>query len=170
MATQIHPTLRSRAVPLSDLTPAERNPRRGDLASLRESLREHGQYQPIVARKETGEIIAGNHRYLAAQAEGWEKIAVVYVDVDDETARRIGLVDNKTSDSAWYDDPLLIEILDELAESPAGLTGTGFDEGDLENLRKQHEAEPPPSFVIDLPDETETFAHTCPRCGFEYDG
>lgn len=60
--SRIHPTLRSRAVPIDSIAPWEDNPRLGDLASIRESLREHGQYQPILVQKSTSTVIAGNHR------------------------------------------------------------------------------------------------------------
>lgn len=139
--SRIHATLRSRAVPIEELAPWEDNPRLGNLAVLRESLRRHGQYQPIVAQKSSGIVVAGNHRWHAAKAEGWEKIAVVYLDVDDDEARRIALIDNKSSDDAAYDDPLLVKTLADLAETEIGLVGSGFDLDDLDDLKARIEEE-----------------------------
>lgn len=160
--------------PLDTLRPLERNPRRGDLAAIRESLREHGQYQPIVVRRATREILAGNHRYLAAKAEGWETIAVVLLDVDDETAARIALVDNRTSDTASYDDALLADLLRELAETETGLAGTGYDDDALAALLKDVDID---SFGLDVeptdgsgqPDLTVRKKLVCPSCGAAFE-
>lgn len=95
------------AVPVSRLRLYARNPRRGDLEALKESLRLNGQYRPIVVNRGTAtgredEVLAGNHTLRAARELGWEAIAATYVDVDDEHARRIVLVDNRTNDLASY--------------------------------------------------------------------
>jgi hypothetical protein len=45
------------------------------------------------------EVLAGNHRLIAARELGWEHLAVVCMDVDEEQARRILLVDNRSSDA-----------------------------------------------------------------------
>jgi hypothetical protein len=87
-----------------------------------------GTYSP-----ETGNILAGNHTFQAATALGWDKIAVTYVDCDDEQALRILLADNRANDLASYDDNALAELLTELAEG-AGLDGTLFEPEDLQTL------------------------------------
>lgn len=56
-------------IPISDLQPYPRNPRRGNIPAIAESLRALGQYRPIVvnAGTHTGrrlEILAGNHTFL----------------------------------------------------------------------------------------------------------
>lgn len=67
------PEYRSFAV--AELSTFERNPRRGDVAAIAESLTRHGQYRPIVvnAGSLTGrvnEVLAGNHTLLAAKHLG----------------------------------------------------------------------------------------------------
>lgn len=123
------------AVPVADLTPFHRNPRNGDLVSIRESLTVNGQYKAIVVNRGThtgrpGEILAGNHTFQAAVELGWENIAATWVDVDDDAATRIVVVDNRTSDLAGYDSALLAEILEELPD----LQGTGYDQTALDEL------------------------------------
>ncbi|MET9318845.1 ParB/RepB/Spo0J family partition protein [Streptomyces sp. NPDC003038] len=123
------------AVPVADLTPFHRNPRNGDVVSIRESLTINGQYKAIVVNRGThtgrpGEILAGNHTFQAAVELGWEAIAATWVDVDDEAATRIVVVDNRTSDLAGYDSALLAEILEELPD----LQGTGYDQTALDEL------------------------------------
>lgn len=129
-AVRVPPTLRRLAVPVEQLRPYPANPRSGDTAAIRESLQAHGQYRPIVVRKETGEILAGNHTYAAALELGWQKMAVTYVDVDDDEAARIVLVDNRTNDLAGYDDGQLAALLDSLPS----VDGTGFDDRALAQL------------------------------------
>src|SRR5436190_1764615 len=98
-------------VKLSGLRPYDRNPRRGDVQAIKESLLENGQYRPIVVNRPTMEVLAGNHTLRAARELGWREIAVTYVDVDPERARRIVLADNRTNDLAGYDAAKLVELL-----------------------------------------------------------
>lgn len=121
---EIPETLASLVVPIDDVRPYAHNPRRGDLEAIKDSLRQHGQYRPVVASVRTSEVLAGNHTWQAAKALGWEHIAVSWVDVDDEEAARIILVDNRTNDVAGYDDSALAELLSSLPD----LTGTGYDD------------------------------------------
>jgi hypothetical protein len=116
-------SLEQLAVPVAELRLCERNPRRGDTRAIRESLERNGQYRPIVVNRRTMEVLAGNHTLRAAIELGWEEIAATFVDVDDEQARRIVLVDNRTNDLAGYDTALLAELLEELPD----LEGTGYD-------------------------------------------
>ena len=41
----------ARLVPIASLAPYGDNPRRGDVAAIRASLRENGQYRPLVVRR-----------------------------------------------------------------------------------------------------------------------
>lgn len=123
----IPPTLAALAVPVDSLVPWSRNPRRGDVDVIIESLEHNGQYRPIVVRTSTREVLAGNHTLEAARRLGWPEIAATFVDVDDDQAARIVLVDNRANDLAGYDAPTLADILDSLPD----LTGTGFDAADL---------------------------------------
>ena len=107
--------------------PYPRNPRRGDLGAIRESLKANGQYRPLVANRRDRQVLAGNHTLAAARELGWEEVAVTWVDVDEATAARIVVVDNRSSDLAGWDDALLAELLGELDE----LDGTGFSEAGL---------------------------------------
>lgn len=120
--------------PLNALTPHPANPRRGHLDAISDSIREHGFYGAVVAQRSTGHILAGNHRWQAAQAAGATEIPVIWVDVNDDEALRILLVDNRTNDLATYDDHALLAILNDLNLTPAGLTGTGYDDNALKDL------------------------------------
>src|SRR3990167_6273526 len=112
------------SVALSKLRTHPRNTRRGNLEKIGESIAENGFYGAVVAQKSSGYILAGNHRFLAAQAAGADEIPVVWVDVDNDRALRILLADNKTSDEAIYHDEALAELLAGLNQSDKKFAGT----------------------------------------------
>src|SRR5215210_146878 len=143
--TRLPPNLTHLAVPVDSLRAHPRNPRRGDLEAVKESLRHHGQYRPIVVNRPTGEVLAGNHVLRAAEELGLDDIAATFVDLSEKDALRVVLVDNRTSDLAGYDDELLAELLQGLD----GLEGTGFDTEALDELLD--EVAPAPLEEEDLP-------------------
>ena len=141
---------------LTDLQGYPGNARRGDVAAIVESLKAHGQYRPIVVQESTGYVLAGNHTMLAAKELGWDELDVGYVDVDDEQARKIVVVDNRTNDLAVYDDQALADLLGDMET----LDGSGFDQDEFDSLLatlgpggfRRGEA----NKVIDPPDEPVT--------------
>jgi site-specific DNA-methyltransferase (adenine-specific) len=147
--TLIHPTLEKLVVPVSGLKHYGKNPRRGDLDVIADSLQRNGQYKPIVVRAGTNEVLAGNQTLMAARDKlGWTEIAATFVDVDDDAAARIVLVDNRTSDLASYDTPELVELL----ESVPDLAGTGFDAAALDALYRLQEPAEAPADADEVPE------------------
>lgn len=135
-------TLRGMLVPCGDLRHFHKNPRRGDVDLIRMSLSNNGQYRPIVVNRGTltgrkNEVLAGNHTYAAAKAEGWGVVAATFVDVDDSAAARIVVVDNRANDKAKNDDVELAQLLGSLD----GLEGTGYTDEELLKLLGVDEGE-----------------------------
>lgn len=124
----------SEVVPVDALRPHPRNPRRGDVGAIRDSIAANGFYGAVVAQKSTGFILAGNHRWEAARQSGADAIPVVWVDVDDDHALRILLADNRTNDVAAYDEAALVDVLRELEAMQGSLQGTGYTPDDLQDL------------------------------------
>lgn len=151
-------------VPVDDLVPKEKNPRRGNVAVIGESVDANGFYGAVIAQKSSGRILVGNHRYRAAVERGARKIPVIFIDVDDAAAEKISLVDNRTSDIAGYDDEALAAALREIGDSDALLAGTGYSAGDLAVLLKRVSPESPAAFPEI--DEHVTVTKKCPKCGF----
>ena len=120
-------------VPIGTLKHHPKNPRKGDVKSITESIEHNGFYGVVVAQKSTGYVLAGNHRMMAAKAAGLDSLPVAYVDVDDATALKILLADNRTNDLATYDNKELAELLADVSNT-IGLDGTGFDEAFLDGL------------------------------------
>lgn len=125
-------------IAVGELQTFERNPRRGDVRAIAESLTKHGQYRPIVVNAGTltgrrNEVLAGNHTLLAARSLTWASIDCAVVDVDEDTARSIVLADNRLADLGEYDSAELHALLSSLDS----LGGTGYGPGDLTALERE---------------------------------
>lgn len=123
------------AFPLDELAPFHKNPRRGDVDLIAQSLEANGQYRPLVVNKGTktkrpNEILAGNHTYAALRQLGRTTGAVSFVDVDDQQAARIVVVDNRASDKAKNDDDVLKDLLADLDD----LAGSGYTDEEFAKL------------------------------------
>lgn len=130
---RVAPDLEPLLVPIAELAPHPRNPRRGNVDQIKRSLTRFGQVRAILARPD-GTIIAGNHTWQAARELGWTHIAAVRQDMSEEEARAYLLADNRLSDLGTYDDDQLAELLREVQADPIGFEGTGWDDGSLEAL------------------------------------
>lgn len=138
-------------VPIGTLKHHPKNPRKGDVKSITESIKHNGFYGVVVAQKSTGYVLAGNHRMMAAKAAGLDSLPVAYVDVDDATALKILLADNRTNDLATYDNKELAELLADVSNT-IGLDGTGFDETFLDGLIGELAQETPAGNADDVPE------------------
>ena len=122
------------AIPVLTVQEHPDNPRRGDDKSVRQSIDKSGFFGAILVHRATGNIIAGNTRYRVMRDDGNTTVPGFWVDCDDETARRIMLADNRTSDLAFYDDEQLFGLLKQLVDTGDGLDGTGYDRAAYELL------------------------------------
>lgn len=122
--------MEAKSVKIADLKEYPSNARIGNVEALADSLLTNGQYRPIVVQKSTQYVLAGNHLLKAAQKLNWDKLDVVYVDVDDVAAKKIVLSDNRTAELGSYDDVLLSELLAGLED----FDGTGYRMEDLDDL------------------------------------
>ena len=151
--------METETVPVGSLSFYPGNPRRGNVGLIAESLKANGLYKPLVVQKSTNYVLAGNHTLMAARDLGYEEIDVVFADVDDEAARRIVLIDNKSADVATYDTDDLAALLADVED----FAGTGFSADDLARLI----APLPPEFPVLDPDAPGPEPKTCPNCGYE---
>ena len=90
-------------VPTEFIKPNPRNPRKvfrdSDLEDLTNSIREKGIIQPILVRANSAnpelyELIAGERRWRAAQKSGLHEVPVIVVDVSDQEALEIAIIEN----------------------------------------------------------------------------
>jgi hypothetical protein len=127
------PSLTIESVPLDSIIRHPANARTHNLDIIKESLRTHGQFLPLLVQLSTKFILAGNGRHEGMEQLGWPEADVTFIDVDDEQATKILLVDNRSSDTGDYRDAELVALLESLND----LVGTGYDSIDLDDLLAQ---------------------------------
>lgn len=148
-------------VPVGALQPNGWNVNQGDLGSIIESVHVNRFYGAVLAQKGSGKIIAGEHRWRAAQSGELPAVPVIWMDVTDEQAKKIMLADNRTT-RLGMDDP---NALADLLQSLPDLSGTGFDSDALDELLADLNTTP-----FDGPETSEAPSgdpKCCPNCGFE---
>lgn len=123
------------ARPIGEFRLLDGNPRRGDVASVKRSLKRFGQRKPIVVRDD-GTVEAGNTTLKAALELGWAEIAAVGVDDDEATAKAFALADNRTSELGTFDVGALRAMAVEVdAADPELLLAASYDLADLLGVR-----------------------------------
>jgi DNA modification methylase len=126
---------------VSELRVNPRNPRRIRPERMAQLLRtlelERGllDARPVIARRDSKEVIAGNHRVLGAIELGWETIPTVFVDLDEVEATTWMFLDN--AQFAEDDDDLVAAILAELEGRGGDLDLTGFERPETERLLRR---------------------------------
>lgn len=128
------------------------NPRRGAVDVISESIDANGFFGAVVAQRSTRRVLVGNHRLMVARERGAEVLPVLWVDVDDDRARRILLVENRANDLAGYDDEVLAEVLRIVADTE-DLAGTGFDAAVVEEILAAADKPVPQTDPDDAPDK-----------------
>lgn len=126
--------LRTDDVDVEALTPFPGNARRGRVDVIKESLTEHGQYRSLVVRLTQDDrmvVLAGNHTLAALKELGVGSARCELIVCDDATATKINLIDNRATDDGEYDQAALALLLQSLE---GDYTGTGFDDGEVEEL------------------------------------
>ena len=140
-----------RKMKLSELTPAEYNPRvelkPGDQEweALDESIGNFGYVEPIVWNERTGNIVGGHQRRNVLLARGVEEEDISVVNLSPEDEKILNVLLNK-SKGIW-DVAKLVALIDEIKAAGGNLKATGFTEleislmgedfGHIEDLLKE---------------------------------
>lgn len=160
-------------VEIDSISPHPDNPNRGDLEVIEESMDANGFFGAVYVQKSSRHILAGNHTHQAAKNKGLTEIPVIWVDVNDQDAKRILLVDNRSAEYGQRDDAMVARILQELGNSDLGTAGTGYSQDAVDELLKtltppDYNPLPPAGFKeVDSDLQTD---HRCPKCGYEWSG
>jgi ParB family chromosome partitioning protein len=99
-------------VPLKEITPYERNPRRNDATvdKLVELIPRVGFNVPLLLDRQNV-IVKGHSRYRAAQRLKMKALPCVYTDADEETKRLDRIADNRVHEfSDWDEEALAREL------------------------------------------------------------
>lgn len=128
-----------KARPVESLTANPRNARKhtpAQVTQIVESIRAYGWTAPLII-DETGLVLAGHGRLLAAQELGLRKVpCVVKRGLTDRQKRAYLLADNKIAENSTWDRALLSVELAELVTGPV----TGFSLREMASLIEPREA------------------------------
>jgi ParB-like chromosome segregation protein Spo0J len=156
-----------RMVPIEDVIPYARNPRRneGAVAKVAASIREFGWRQPIVV-DEAMTVIAGHTRLLAARQLGQAEVAVhIAAGLTPAQVKAYRLADNRVGEGVEWDAELLALEFGDLAEADFDLTLTGFEPEEITAaLPREFE----PGTLNEQGQLDSKSPVTCPNCGAEF--
>lgn len=119
MPTKEKKTLSIKIIPLELIDPNPLQPRSdiGDLSELVSSIKEKGVLEPILVRRknERFEIISGERRFRASVDAGLREIPCIEVDVTDNEALEIALIENlQRKDLTPFEESYGLKLLSEL--------------------------------------------------------
>lgn len=149
-------------MPLADLKPAKRNPKRHSVSDLVAALGRFGVIEAQVLDERTGRLISGHGRleiYQQAEeaeldppegvvvADGVWTVPVVrgWKSRNNGEAEAALVAVNRLAERGGWDTSMLVSMLDELSATRAGLTGIGYQPDDLADLRRSLEERPSPT-------------------------
>lgn len=165
---KIAPALKDLEVDIDSLTPDPMNARlhpERNMEAIKASLSLYGQVKPIVVRKESRVIVAGNGTAEAAKSLGWTRIAATFVDFDEAQAAGFGLADNRSAELAKWDFEVVAK-LDKLMEEMGGSAMVGWSQDELEVLRAADWT--PPTISEDEYNGAASKEIECPSCGHKW--
>ena len=146
---------------LSEIKPYKKNAKKHDetqIKNVMQSIKEFGVVQPIVVDR-NNTIIIGHCRYEAMKRLGYDELQedwVKVVDLSEQEAEKLRLLDNKLNESEWD-----LDLLKDLVPS--------IDFSDFEidfNLPEEVEDINLDDFFEDAPPkEKEPKKIQCPHCG-----
>jgi ParB-like chromosome segregation protein Spo0J len=154
------PEPKKQRLQLSLIRPDPKNPRKhteANLAAIRRSLADFGQYRPILVNANTNFIVAGHGLYHVMKGLGWKEADCVLLDLTDQQAAELAITDNRTGDLAEWDSAQLCRQL----MAAGSIEDFGFDADDLKNMMKKvsSDAEPPVAEMRTI---------VCPKCSHQF--
>jgi DNA modification methylase len=138
-------------LPVQDIIPYGQNPRKNEEAVdvVAKSIEQFGFQQPLVLDKDRT-IVVGHTRFKAALKLGFKTIPCIIADnLSDEQINAYRIMDNKSSEYAFWHEGLLLQEMTKLLEQDYDLEFTGFTDVELKEL----------GLNVDLGFVDEGFAH-----------
>ena len=144
---------------VKDLKPYEKNPRKNDDAVqyVANSIKEFGFKQPIVIDKDNN-IVCGHTRWKACKKLKIDTVpCVVADDLTEEQIKAFRIADNKVSEMAGWDFPMLDAELAEIEMLDMEDFGfTNFSNDDIDDFFEKAD---------NIEKEEQPHVITCPHCG-----
>ena len=152
----------SKMMPTGDIVPNPRNPNthpESQIELLAKIIDFQGWRLPIVTSKQSGFVVRGHGRLLAARKLGMEMVPVDEQDYESEAQEWADLVaDNRIAELAEMDRASLKDIIETLDTGEIDMELTGFKQSDLAFMMTEvHQ------------DESSSGGMTqCPECGNQF--
>lgn len=128
---RFHESLEPLLTDIDKIRPHEGNANNGDVDAIVASINRFGFLAPIIADRDSGRILAGNHRYHALLELGSSVAPVVWADgLDDVEAIGYLLADNRIAALAVTDNAQLLDLL-RLLEQHSTIEATGYNKQDM---------------------------------------
>lgn len=118
-----------------------------NIESIKNSLAEHGQVEPLVLRQAGNRLIGGEGRVMAMRGLGWQDADAVVLDISAQAARKLSVRLNRTAELAEWNFEILVHNFQEIGES-FDFSVLGFEPHEVEPLLK---ASWTPPAIVDLP-------------------
>lgn len=105
-------------IPIMEAIPNPQNPRKisdqriDELCKSMKDLPEMIGYRFLVIDRETGHILGGNQRWLAAKKLGWSEIWVAYSDEMDEEQKKEFIIRDNIESGEWDNEKLDMDFKD----------------------------------------------------------
>tara|TARA_R100000005_G_C4928945_1_gene158826 strand:- start:203 stop:850 length:648 start_codon:yes stop_codon:yes gene_type:complete len=125
-------------VKASELNPNPRNPNQhsaGQIAALAKILEHQGWRSPVVISDDSGFIVSGHGRVLAALQMGDQRVPISRQSFQSEAEEWAHLIaDNRLAELSEISTPALAELLSDLDQTDLDLELTGFDAIEIEKI------------------------------------
>ena len=105
-----------------------------NLEAIKGSLQKFGQQKPIVI-DENNIVLAGNGTLAAAKDLKWAKISCIRTELRGFQATAYALADNRTSELAEWDNPILKMTLDAFEGQDFDVASVGFDDDFMKQMK-----------------------------------
>ncbi len=128
--------MRLETVFISELNPAEYNPRKDlkkddpEYQAIKRSIEEFGYVDPIIINSDYT-VIGGHQRIKVLRDLGMDKIDAIIIDIDKTKEKALNLALNKITGS--WDIEKLSRVMEDLKVEDFDLTVTGFSELEIQN-------------------------------------
>lgn len=156
----------------SRIIPYANNPRHNDQAvsAVAASIKEFGFRQPIVADEKLV-VLVGHTRLKAAKELGLACVPVhVAEGLTEAQKKAYRIADNRLNDLADWDKEQLAIEFDALRLDGFDLELTGFSSEELSDVLEEAGTKMIEGAKEYGAEDFSEFDHTCPKCGFEFNG
>lgn len=141
---RIHPSITMLEVDIDTLVADPMNARthgKRNMEAIIKSFYLYGQTKPIVVRKGTNVVVAGNGSLVAMKHLEWETVAASIVEMTDAEAAAYGIADNRTAELAEWDYEVM-KRLDKLIQEEEEYDTPGWTLDELIVLRQAEWSKP----------------------------